>query len=473
MIELSVTDIAKATGATLYAAADAEGRIVKDMSWDSRKVVPGTLFVAMPGERVDGNDFIASAMAAGASAVLCTREPDDAAQAVAGEFACPMLLVEDATEALSKVAGLWRDKLHAVVIGVTGSCGKTSTKDFLKSVLSQRFKTAATVANHNNELGVPATVLSADADTEVLIVELGMRGLGQIERLCTFVKPSMGVITNIGVSHMELLGSQDAIADAKSELLQALDATGMAVLNADDPYTPYLKDKARIGDGGASFISYGFAPEAEVRAEDLDFDDAACARFKLCVPGAEPVPVRLPLPGRHNVSNALAAAAAGHYLGLTAQEIAVGLSSAQGSGMRMEVVRTQGGLTVVNDAYNANPDSMRASLATLSGMECAGRRIAALGDMGELGADELQMHADVGSVAAQSRLDLLVCAGTLGNEIARGAIAAGMDAGAVKCFADAEEALGFIEGFVQEGDVLLVKASRFMGMERIVEGVVG
>ena len=472
MISIQVAELAKAVGGTLSADEQERRRVVSGLTWDSRTVAEGNIFLAMPGEKVDGNDYIVAAIQAGAGCILCTKEPDASTRAIAGEFICPYIIVPDGVEALTKLAAWWRRKLHAVVIGVTGSTGKTSTKDFLRSVLSQRFKTTATVANHNNEIGVPATVLSADADTEVLIVELGMRGMGQIRQLCHLVMPSIGVITNIGLSHLELLGSQDNIALAKSELLAELPVTGLAVLNADDTYLPFLAEHGMLADHGVKTLSYGLADGADVRAEDLDFDLSACAEFDLAITGQAKAPVKLPLPGRYNVSNALAAAAVASYLGMSAAEIARGLGNAKASGMRMEVERSRSGITVINDTYNASPDSCQASIDTACNMDCSGRHIAVLGDMAELGEGEHELHERVGRYAAESRLDLLVCVGTLSEDIARGALAAGMEESQVKHFATVEEAQEYLAETLAEGDLVLVKASRFMELERIVKGVV-
>lgn len=470
-MEISVSDIAKVTGGEFIGDESALRRIVSGLTWDSRTIMPDNAFLAMPGLRVDGNDFIRGAIQRGAGVVICTRMPSDNVIAVAGEFACPMVVVDDGVDALEKIAGFWRDKLHAIVIGVTGSTGKTSTKDFLRSVFSQRFKTAATQGNQNNEIGVPATILAADEDTEVLIVELGMRGMHQIEHLCTFVKPSIAVVTNIGVSHMELLGSRENIVRAKSELLSALPDTGFAVLNADDEFTPLLESFAHLEERGVTVHGYGFSPEAEIRAQNVSYDAEARASFEVVTPSADPVSLTLPIPGKHNVLNALAAYAAGLNMGVAPDDIARGLAEAESSGMRMEIVHTPDGITIVNDAYNANPDSMRASISTLATLEGTGRRIAVLGDMGELGSDEYQLHVDVGTFAAQAGLDMLVCIGTLSVGIKSGALAADMDTACVKSFTGVEEARQFLEKYVQEGDIVLVKASRFMELERIVKGI--
>lgn len=472
MMQLRVSEVTQATGARLYAPDAGVGeRVVEGLTWDSREVKDGMVFLAMPGERVDGNDYIVPAIQQGAGAVIATREPDDKLRAIAGEFACPLLIVEDGPAALTALAGYWRGRLSAVVIGVTGSTGKTSTKDFLRSVLSQRYVTVATQGNHNNEIGVPATILEAGPDTEALVVEVGMRGLGQIEELCKTVRPNIGVVTNIGVSHLELLGSQENIARAKSELLQALPDKGLAVLNADDPFTPRLREFGGVDERGVETRLYGLDGTADVRAEDISFGEAACAGFELDARGLPAERVQLSMPGRHNVMNALAAACVGQYLGLSAEEIRAGLEQAKGSGMRLEVERSAGGVTVVNDAYNANPDSMRASLDTLAHMDCAGKRVAVLGDMGELGSDERALHEKVGALAAVSRLDLLVCVGSLARDIAAGAVAHGMDVADVACFEDVESALAYLKDALSEGDLVLVKASRFMGLERIVKGI--
>lgn len=471
-MNLQVSEIAAAIGGELYGEDNLMRRVVSGISWDSRSIKPGEVFLAMPGERVDGNDFIASVVQKGAGAVICTRTPSVNTLAIAGEFTCPVFVVEDAQAALGALAGVWRDKIHAIVIGVTGSTGKTSTKDFLRSVLSQRFKTCATYGNYNNEIGVPATVLSAEEDTEVLIVELGMRGLNQIESLCSFVKPNIGVVTNIGESHLELLGTRENIARAKSELFQALPSAGMAVINADDEFTPLLREYGHIDERNINTRSYGLSPNADVRAGEVSFDSSACAQFDLIAMDGQTAPVSLNIPGRHNVHNALAAASVGLYLGLTPSEVVAGLEGVKPSGMRMEVLHSGSGVTVINDAYNASPDSMRASLDTLSCMDCDGRRIAVLGDMGELGENEYQLHVDVGAYAAKSNVDLLVCVGTLAVGIKSGALAADMDVEKVKCFATVKEAQEFLMRFIQEGDLVLVKASRFMEMERIVKEVV-
>lgn len=470
MISAHIKDIADAITCEPF-ALESGRKMVTGLTWDSREVSKDSIFLAMPGERVDGNDFIRQAIVKGAGLVIATRKPDAQLLSVAGEFSCPILLVDDGQAALTELATWWRKRLHAVVIGVTGSTGKTSSKDFLASVLSNQFNTAATKGNHNNEIGVPATVLSASLDTDALIVEMGMRGMGQIEKLCKMVRPTIGCITNIGVSHLELLGSQENIARAKGELLEALPASGLAVLNADDEFTPFIRQNTGADERGLKVLTYGFAEDADVRATDVTFDDSACPCFTLHLASGWEGPVHLSMPGRHNVKNALLAAAVGAYLGMQGKAIVAGLEAAQGSGMRLEIVRTEDGITFVNDAYNANPDSMAASLDTLAHMDCTERRIAILGDMGELGPDSYNLHVEVGKLVPSSNVDMLICVGDLARGYAEGAEQAGMNAYDIIMFDTVEDADYHLRDVLYTGDLVLVKASRFMGLERLIGGM--
>ncbi len=470
MIKVAIAKLAQVIKGRLIIEPAQPDASVRGVVWDSRAVESGCVFLAMPGERVDGNDYVVSAVEAGTGAVVCTRALDEGALDLARSKGCAVIHVEDGIVALQNLAGYWRDCLNAHVIGITGSTGKTSTKDFVASVLSRAFKTTATVGNYNNEIGVPATILSSDADTQALAVEMGMRGLGQIELLCSFARPDFGIVTNVGVSHLELLKTRDNIARAKSELVSALPQGGVAILNADDPYTDRLVEFSHAKERGVQICTYGVDTAARVRAVNIVFDREARASFDLVIE-SETVHVRLGIAGRHNVGNALAAAAIGHTLGMPLDDIAQGLAEAQGSGMRMEVMQAPRGITVVNDAYNANPDSMKASLATLQSMECGNHRIAVLGDMGELGPDEAALHAQVGASAAHSDLDLLVCVGQLAEQIACGAQEAGMEDEKILCFSNVEEASAKIIDMVEQDDIVLVKASRFMGMERIVKEI--
>jgi len=344
--------------------------------------------------------------------------------------------------------------------------GKTTTKDFLRSVLGTRMNVVATEGNRNNELGVPLTIMQAGADTGVLVVEMAMRGPGQIEALTRIVQPTCGLVTNVGVSHVEVLGSERAIADAKAELVQAVPADGRVFLNSDDAWSATLRDSAE-----AAVTLYGLSDGADVRAVDITVDDSGNAAFTIvCEQGSERAV--LPVPGRHNVYNALAAAGVCLYLKLSLSEVVVGLESARMTGMRMEVFESASGITVINDAYNANPTAMRAALATLGEIRAEGRRIAVLGDMAELGTLSELAHFDLGSVVAGSGADVLVTVGPLAKRIADGALAAGMPVEDVRPCATSEEASEVLDDLLAFGDVVLVKASRVMGLERIVDGIV-
>lgn len=448
-------------------------RLLTGLAWDSRTVVSGDVFLAIKGERTDGNRYIASALREGAALVIATEPVEEKVKALASEMGAAVVLVDDPYDALARIAACNRSTLSCPVVGITGSTGKTTTKDFVRAVLAERFAVVATEGNRNNEIGVPATVIAADSSTGALVVEMGMRGRGQIEKMCRYVQPRIGVISNIGVTHAELLGSQENIARAKAELLSALPfQKGIAVLNADDPFTPFLEKTAAVDDRGIEVVTFGCAPEADVRAVDVTLDEAGHASFTLVLPDENPACARLSLPGRHNVSNALSAAAVGHVLGIGCEEIVHALSCATGSGMRQEIVEGPAGIRVINDAYNANPDSMRAAIALLSEMPCTGVRIAVLGDMGELGEDEVRLHEVVGAQVAHAGIDLLVTAGPLGHAVAAGARAAGMCGDSVIETETREAAGALLDNTVGAGDLVLVKASRFMEFEHIVEGLV-
>ncbi len=468
MITVSVKQLHRVVGGRIHADEDAKKREVQGLTWDSREVKPGNIFLALQGERVDGNDFIPQAVYAGAGAVICAKEPDDAVLALADEFVCPIIWVSDTQRSLNNLAKYWRSCLHAIVIGVTGSTGKTSTKNYLASVLSQRFKVCATAGNHNNELGVPATILEADKDCEVLVVEMGMRGLLQIQKLCRFVQPTLGVVTNVGVSHMELLGSRENIARAKSELIAALPPAGVAFVNADNDMTDSLLEHANVSSKSIEVKRYGTCDSADVKAVNIKANEDACMGFDLQLKDAS-VHVQLSQPGKHNVENALAAAAVAQYLGVDADKIAIGLNELKPSNMRMETYDAPAGFKLINDAYNANPDSMKASLDVLKNLKCEGKRYAVLGDMGELGKDEKNMHKQVGEVAAASSLDGLICVGTLARDIADGAKNANMSAALIKTFDTVEQATIYLKDALQKDDIVLLKASRFMGLEAIAK----
>jgi UDP-N-acetylmuramoyl-tripeptide--D-alanyl-D-alanine ligase len=443
-------------------------KVVSDVCVDSRCIRPGCIFLALPGERADGHDFVSSAMDAGAKLIIVSRTAEQIAELieVARRRDVAVVRVDDALGAIQALVTYHRSRLHCEVLGITGSTGKTSTKDFLMSVLSAGMRAIGTAGNRNNELGVPLTVLAASADTEVLVVEMGMRGIGQIAQLCEIARPTLGLLTNVGTSHIELLGSQDAVAEAKGELVRCLPRTGAAFLNGDDEYSSRI-----AATTAAPVIRYGLSEACDVRAEHIELDGESRASFTL-TGAAGQARVALPVPGRHNVYNALAAAAVGLHLGIPVATIAEQLASAKLSAMRMQVINAANGVTVINDAYNANPASMRAAVDTLGAMATTGKRIAVLGDMAELGSLTELAHFRIGEAVARLGIDELVAVGERSRRIAEGALAAGMSRGCVHGAQDAETAAEALADLAVAGDIVLVKASRVMGLEVVVDRMV-
>ena len=466
MLTLSVEMLLEVVGGELVAGD--QSVMVNGLTTDSRRVEPGMAFVALAGERVDGHDYIAEALSCGARAAVVTGDTESIASALeaAHERDAAVVRVEDALVAIQDLASYHRNRLFCPVIGVTGSTGKTTTKDFLHNVLSLHSRVVATEGNQNNELGVPFTILRAGADTDILVVEMAMRGLGQIEHLCEIAKPIAGLVTNVGTSHLEMLGSQEAIASAKGELVRGVPDDGRVFLNADDPISLMLADETV-----AEVVTYGLKEDADVRADDIRIDEESCASFTLHTPDGERE-IHLSVPGRHNVYNALAAAAVSTYLEVSLDDVVEGLSSAHAGEMRMQIFQSASGIHVINDAYNANPSSMRAAIETLAEMQTNGERIAVLGDMAELGSLTELAHFRIGEEIARLPVDVLVTIGEKARRIADGARAEGMDEASIHPCATPEEASEVLDDVVRPSDVVLVKASRVMGLERVVEGIV-
>jgi len=456
---MTLAEIAEATGGRAHGAAGTT--VTGAVTLDSRTVAAGDLFVAVPGERVDGHDFLPAATAAGAAAALVTR-PDPA---------LPCVVVDDPVVALGRLAAAVHTRLTGGglrTLGITGSSGKTSTKDLLGQVLAAAGPTVSPPGSYNNDIGLPLTVLSADESTRFLVLEMGSRGRGHIARLCRVARPQVGVVLNVGSAHLGEFGSADGIAQAKGELVEALPADGTAVLNADDPRVIGMAPRTR-----ARVLATGRGEDADVRAEDVTLDDSARARFTL-VTAEERHAVALRVVGEHQVANALSAAGAALAAGMTPAHVAAGLSGAEPrSRWRMEVTRRDDGVTVVNDAYNANPESMRAALAALAGMP-AGRRIAVLGGMAELGPDADAEHVRLGRDAVAAGVDLLIAVGPDAVGIAEGAVAAGRRAGEESVHVpDRAAGLALVSEALRPGDVVLVKASRSYGLELLAAELLG
>ena len=511
---LSIGDIFEAVHGSYVVKPASEGVVASGITWDSRTVSRGDVYLALPGERVDGHSFVAGAIESGAVCALVMAAVSPEARTTAENAGAAIISVEDTNDAIAHLAEAWRLRLAGRVIGLSGSTGKTTTKNLVRDVLGAHGSVVATAGNQNNELGVPKTLLNADADTASVVVEMGMRGLHQLDALCKYVKPEWGLLTNVGESHIELLGSRENIAHAKAELFAALPQdTGVAFLNIADDYAKFVCESARIAERNVGLVCYdGSAHAADhvaafsfdkrslpfVWAREVSLDDKGCASFILCArgfgqrglageAGEVAVPCTLALRGMHNVSNACAAAAIGYASGMSLEACAAALAAAKPEPGRQDILSSKAhelavdgkkvavpaGVTVIDDSYNANPDSMRASLATFAALRVSGKRIAVLGDMGELGTFADECHRRVGRFAADSGLDLLICAGELSLSIARAAVAEGMDSSAVVHVEDAEEALSYAAACVNAGDAVLVKASHFMEFGRIVEGLVG
>jgi UDP-N-acetylmuramoyl-tripeptide--D-alanyl-D-alanine ligase len=466
VLTLSASRLAEVTiGTVVSGPGDA---MINGICIDSRSAHAGCAFAALPGERVDGHEHVADAVRAGARALLVTRWDDELAAAVesAGRRDVSVVRVDDAARALTALARYHRSRLSCPVVAITGSTGKTTTKDFVASALSTSLRVTATARNRNNELGVPLTVLEAGADTDVLVVEMGMRGQGQIEDLCGIARPTHGLVTNIGQTHIELLGSVQAIARAKGELVRCVPKDGRVFLNGDDEWSRTL-----AADSAAEVTFYGLGEVNDVRALDITTAEDGCPTVTL-VAGEERATVTLPVPGRHNAYNAAAAAAVAQALGVPLRTAVEGLAAVRPTEWRMQVFTVASGVTVVNDAYNASPASMRAALEALIDIRAEGRRVAVLGDMKELGSLSELAHFRIGELVARMPIERLVTVGELGRHIADGARAEGMSADVVRPCVTVEEAGEVLDDLLAPGDVVLVKASRSMGLERLVEGIV-
>ncbi|RZU31361.1 UDP-N-acetylmuramoyl-tripeptide--D-alanyl-D-alanine ligase [Blastococcus saxobsidens] len=451
MIALTVAEIAGATGGRVQ--GDPATTVTGTVTLDSRAVSAGDLFVAVPGERVDGHDYLGAAAGSGAVAALVTR-PDPALTCV---------VVDDPVVALGRLAALVHGRLTGGglrTLAITGSSGKTSTKDLLGQVLATAGPTVSPPGSYNNDIGLPLTVLSADEGTEFLVLEMGARGAGHIARLCRVARPQVGVVLNVGSAHLGEFGSPDGIAQAKGELVEALPEDGTAVLNADDPRVLGMASRTR-----ARVVTTGRGEDAVVRAVDVTLDGSARPRFTLVTAG-ERHPVALRVVGEHQVANALSAAGAALAAGMAPEQVAGALSAAESrSRWRMEVARRDDGVTVVNDAYNANPESMRAALAALAGLP-ATRRIAVLGAMAELGADADAEHVRLGRDAVAAGIDVVIAVGPDAVGIAEGATDSGRRAGEESVHVpDRAAGLELLTELLRPGDVVLVKASRSYGLE--------
>ena len=451
MKNLTLENITQVCGGTYYGPVGKLQEEVSSIITDSRKADKGCLFVPIVGERVDAHKFIPQVMAAGALATLSERVLEQA------DF--PYIVVESSLQAVKDIAEFYLKQLEIPVVGITGSVGKTSTKEVIASVLSQKYRTLKTQGNFNNELGLPLTVFRLRDEDEMAVLEMGISDFGEMTRLARIARPDTCVITNIGTCHLENLGDRDGVLKAKTEIFKFLRPDGHIVLNGDDDKLSTVKEHEGIAP-----VFFGMSQGCQVYGDKIvsrGLKGMTCTIHM----GEDSFKVDIPMPGRHMVYNALAAAAVGRIYGLTDEQIKAGIESLEPISGRFRMIDTEKFL-IVDDCYNANPMSMKASLDVLQ--DGSGRRVAVLGDMGELGTDEVQLHESVGEHAGKCDIDVLICTGKLCKSMAEKAIQTNPDLKVIY-EPDRESLLEHLEGYVQQGDTILVKASHFMKFEEVVE----
>ena len=489
---LTLERIAQVCGGTYTGKKEDLGREITMITTDSRKAEAGGLFAAIKGERVDGHDFIPSVLAQGALVVLGEREPsqwqkqpeaekgsvsaapdDGSLSGMAGNY----IQVPSTVEALGAIAACYLEQLQIPVVGITGSVGKTSTKEMIAAVLAQKYNVLKTDGNFNNALGLPLTIFRLRKEHEIAVLEMGINHFGEMHVLAKIAKPNICVITNIGECHLEFLGDRDGVLRAKSEIFDYLRPDGAVILNGDDDKLAQLRKVKGIrpvffglgeekGIAGADDIAGESAAGAENRIyadqiEKKGLDGITCRIHT----GKGSFDVQIPIPGLHMVRNALAGTAVGLQCGLTLEQIRAGIESLQPLGGRFHIIHTEN-YTIIDDCYNANPMSMRGSLEVLQ--DALGRRVAILGDMGELGANETQIHRELGEYAGGLDIDCCICVGPLCRHMAEGIRSANPELETIY-FEDPEALLANLPRFLKKGDTVLVKASHFMHFEKIVE----
>ncbi len=446
MIESRLSRMAR----TLGGQQRGDDCVFRGCSTDSRRVAAGELFVALRGAKLDGHAFVAEAARRGAQAALVERD-------LPRSLALPYLRVDDTLTALGQLAADWRRQLSVECIGITGSNGKTTTKEMLKAILAQQYRVHATAGNQNNAIGVPLTLCALDHSHQLAVIEMGANHLGEIAQLAQWVKPTTAVITQCVPSHLEGFGSIDAIAEAKGELIGALPTAGSAILNADDRYFDYWRALA----AGRRVVRFGLDKLADISAKWYNASDATGVVIKLQLPEQrECIQVQLPLYGRHNVCNALSAVAAAHVIGAKPEAIVNGLSSLRSLPGRLRLKLGVNGMRILDDTYNANPASLKAAIEVLSGF--SGCRWLVLGDMAELGTDAEALHAECGVFAAQHQLSGLFSLGSLSAAASAGFGTSGRH---FNCF---DALIRALQQALNDDAVVLVKGSRSMAMERVV-----
>jgi len=448
-MKFDIRDIARITGGNLNPA---EARVtIEGISTDSRTTKKGELFVPLRGPNFDGHDFLTLAVRSGAAACL--------SEDVVSGLPVPVIVVKDCLQALGDLANSVRNTFAGPVVAVTGSSGKTTTKEMLAGILALQAPGLLTQGNFNNLIGLPLTLFRYRPADEWMVLEMGMSARGEIARLCQVGMPTVGIITNIGPAHLETLHGLEGVARAKGELFEALPEGGCAIVNADDEYVVRLPVANNVKK-----VLYGTSEEAVIRAESIIARGGGVI-FRLITPEGN-WPVQLKIAGRHNVSNALAAAAAAHVLGIDGRTIVRGLEQFQPCCGRMETISLGCDVLLLEDSYNANPLSVKAALQTLSEMNGFGKHIAVLGDMLELGEQSAELHREVGRQAAQLS-DRLIVMGEMSGEVAKGFAEGNKESGNLRVAASHEEVINILREMVQPGDRILVKGSRGMRMEKI------
>jgi UDP-N-acetylmuramoyl-tripeptide--D-alanyl-D-alanine ligase len=454
---MTLTQIAKASGGILY--GEDSGRDAAGVVMDSRKVEQDYLFIASVGERVDGHSYINEVFGKGALGVICEKAPDSPGG--------PYILVENSFQALKNIAMWYREQLDIKIVGITGSVGKTSTKEFISSVLSQKYQVLKTEGNFNNEIGLPLTILSIKDNHQIAVLEMGISDFGEMHRLSEIAKPDICVITNIGQCHLENLHSREGILKAKSEIFDFMSEHGRVCVNGDDDMLITINEVK-----GMRPIRFGLGNDNDVTATEIVSNGLFGSSCNIHV-GYKPFHAEVPLPGAHMVLNALAATAVGSLLDMTNREIEAGISCVKPVGGRSNILREQK-RTIIDDCYNANPVSMKAALDLLGMADT--RKVAILGDMFELGKNEALLHKEVGAYAVDNKIDLLVCVGALSLHMYQGAqeqntLNTGDNITQLLYYATRDELMSSLSGILKTDDTILVKASHSMGFEHVVKAL--
>lgn len=454
MEKMMASEVAKAVNGLLYGESE-----ILTVTTDSRKAQSGALFVALKGENFDGNDYVANAADAGAAAVLCSVAGVQKATGKDGK--CAVIKVQNTGRALLELAAHYKNKFCVKTVAVTGSVGKTTTKEFIHSVLQSYYKTLKTKGNFNNEIGLPLTVFELSREHQVAVLEMGMSGFGEISRMSAVAKPDIGVITNIGISHIEKLGSQENILKAKLEICDGMPDNGLLVLNGDDAYLKSLQGKLE-----RRCLYYAIDnPDADIRAENIVQHADSCTfdvQYK-----QERATAEIETVGLHNVYNALAAVLCGILCGISLQKAVDALKCFKNAANRQNIYEHRG-IKIVDDCYNASPDSMKATLSVLKEMEVRGHKIAVLADMLELGDYAEEAHLEIGAFVAKSDVDILFAYGKNAIHYGEGAVEGGMDHDSVVCFDSKEDLWQALSETAEQGDAVLFKGSRGMKLEEAI-----